>query len=556
MKGKYIKITSVILSAAVLLGGVGYAAAARGEKPESEESRLFSQRTSDKEETVYVIADADGNTEKVIVSEWLKNPDGAESLEDVSTLGDIMNVRGDETYTGSGSDITWAASGSDIYYQGRSDKALPVGVNVSYYLDNSQVTADELMGKSGHITVRFDYVNNEKRSQDGRTYYVPFALVTGLVLDNDSYKNISLVNGSLTNDGDRSIAVGVGFPGLGESLGLEEGKLPTYFEMSADVTDFDGITSMTVATNELFSQLNLDDVSSVSDLSDSLSELNDGALALVDGTKELYDGLSTLLTKSGELTEGIDTLYTGAKELNGGIANLKSGADTLSGGLSELDAGLSGLSSNSESLRSGAAQIAGSILASADSQLKAAGLELPALTMENYAAVLDGAIAAVGASGMDEAQAAAMTASLNGLRTQLDGIAAFYSGVATYTAGVDSAAAGSAELKAGAEQLSGGAAQLQSGSKALYGGIGTLKEGSTALVDGVTELCDGSKALRDGMQKFYDDGIKKLVDALDGELGDILDNLKTECDISRSYQSYGGISPDTEGATRFIIRIG
>lgn len=556
MKSKYIKTVSVMLAVAVLFGGVGYAASVRSEKPESEESVLFSQRTSDKEETVYVIADAEGNTEKIIVSEWLKNPDGADVIDDASSLEDIMNVRGDEAYTASGDSITWAASGNDIYYQGISNKELPVGVKVSYYLDNTQVTAEELMGKSGHITVRFDYTNSEKRTQDGKTYYVPFAMVTGLILDNDSYRNISLVNGSLTNDGDRCIAVGVGFPGLGESLNLDEDKLPEYFELSADVTDFEGITSVTLATNELFSQLNLDDVSSISDLSDSLGELNDGALALVDGTNELYDGLSELLTKSGELTDGIDALYSGAKELNSGAANLKSGAEALNGGLYELDAGLSALSAGSDTLRGGAEQVVGAVLAGADSQLKAAGLELPALTIENYTSVLEAAAAAVSVSGMDEAQASAVTASLNGLKAQLDSISAFYTGVLTYTAGVDSAAAGSAQLKAGAQQLADGTAQLQSGSKALYSGVGTLKDGSAALIDGVTQLRDGSKELRDGMEEFYDEGIKKLVDALDGELGDIIDSLRTECDLSRTYQSYGGISPDTEGTTRFIIRIG
>ena len=54
---------------------------------------------ADKEETVYVLSDANGNTNEVTVSTWLKNADGADGLNDKTNLTDIENVKGYETYT-------------------------------------------------------------------------------------------------------------------------------------------------------------------------------------------------------------------------------------------------------------------------------------------------------------------------------------------------------------------------------------------------------------------------------------------------------------------------
>ena len=85
-----------------------------------------------KEETVYVVASPDGTAKNVIVSEWLKNKDGAATVEDVSDLKDIENVKGEETFEKNGDKITWQADGKDIYYQGTTEKALPVTEKVTY----------------------------------------------------------------------------------------------------------------------------------------------------------------------------------------------------------------------------------------------------------------------------------------------------------------------------------------------------------------------------------------------------------------------------------------
>ena len=110
-----------------------------GDKTEAEEAG--------KEETVYVIAKADGSADDVIVSEWLKNKDGSDTLKDASDLKDITNVKGDETFTQNGDEITWDAQGNDIYYQGTTEKELPVTEKITYYLDGKEMKPEEIAGK-------------------------------------------------------------------------------------------------------------------------------------------------------------------------------------------------------------------------------------------------------------------------------------------------------------------------------------------------------------------------------------------------------------------------
>ena len=143
-----------------------------------------------KEETVYVLTDAAGEAQKIIVSDKLTNAEGADSLNDRSELQNIENVNGDETYqTGSDNQLIWNAQGRNICYQGTTDKELPIALTVRYRLDGKDISPEELAGKSGKVTIRFDYTNRQYETVeiDGKQekVYVPFAVLTGMLLDNE-----------------------------------------------------------------------------------------------------------------------------------------------------------------------------------------------------------------------------------------------------------------------------------------------------------------------------------------------------------------------------------
>lgn len=368
MKSK--KGLALILAASMLLSltGCGTAAALSAQQSAEESaaetsledtaiSLLTSGGHSDeagKEETVYVVADANGNPQQTIVENWLKNADGSDELTDKTNLTDIENTKGDEDYTeNADGTITWNAGGSDIYYQGKTDKELPVDVHVTYELDGREVTPEELAGASGHVVITFSYTNNTARQTvvDGKscTIYQPYVMVSGLLLDNDKASNVTVTNGKTVNDGDRTVVVGMAMPGLTESLGLADvadGKIdvPEDVTVEADVTDFSLLTTLTLASGDALKELGLDDVADLDDLESKIDELTDGSTKLVDGTSEFSDYMGQLSDAAGQLNDGATDVDTYMNALSDGLSTLQSAVTGLPDGASKLLAGTEALS--------------------------------------------------------------------------------------------------------------------------------------------------------------------------------------------------------------------
>lgn len=345
------------------------------------ESTSAKDTKTAKDETVYVIANADGSVKKIIVSDWIKNSLNEKNLKDKSELKDIKNVKGDESYVMDSDNMrVWNADGADIYYQGTISKELPVDLKVSYKLDGKAVSADEIAGKSGKATIRFDYVNKQysEVTIDGKTekIYVPFVMLTGLMLDNDVFTNVEVSNGKLINDGDRTVVAGFALPGLKENLALDSSKIeiPDYVEVTADVKNFSLTTTLTLATNSLFNEFDTSKLNTADDLQAQLNELTSGMSKLIDGSSELYGGLTTLLSKSKELAAGVDKLASGTNELASGTAALNAGLNTL-------------VSKNGD-LTAGAAKVFDTLLATVTTQFKDNGITV-SLTKENYKSELN-----------------------------------------------------------------------------------------------------------------------------------------------------------------------
>lgn len=751
------KILAICLCAALCLGGAGMAFAQASSKKADDQPVSAAQQAAElqqkisKDETVYVLTGADGSVKKIIVSDWLKNELGSASVADKSDLSDIENVKGDESYTINGDNMTvWDAQGNDIYYQGNIQKELPVGLSVRYYLDGKSVSPEELKGKSGKVTIRFDYENRQYETVQingvNQRIYVPFAMLTGMILDNDTFQNVQITNGKLVNDGDRTVVVGLAFPGLQENLNLSRDDLsiPDSVEITADVTNFSLGMTVTLACNDLFSQLGDVDLTSL-DSTSALDQLTGAMDQLLSGSSALYEGLSTLLDKSGELVSGVEELAQGAAAIKSGADSVDDGAAQLKAGLADLSSGLNTLSANSEALNSGAKQVFNSLLETAATQIRAKGLSVPDLTIENYAEELnaliksldettvyetalkqvtdaveaqrpvitqkvteavrqqveakvtaavrqqvtekvtaavqqqvtatvtdtvqqqvaeqviqaaanmskadyDAAVAAgmipqqtqdavnaaiqaqmgseavqskiaenVSAQMASEAVQSKITENIDtqisseavqatitentdaqmqteaiqatiqqqtelqvqkaisenmasdavqsqlkkasegaqtliALKASLDDYNTFYLGLLTYTGGVDDAAAGANALYAGADQLKDGTAQLRAGAAQLYNGVLQLQDGTPALVSGVTQLKDGAMQLSEGLQQFNRDGIQKLVNLLQNDVGDLSARVQATIDVSKDYRSFAGISDDAEGQVKFIYR--
>lgn len=323
-----------------------------------------------KEESVYVNADAQGTVDQITVSSWLKNAGTVKgNLEDESELNEIKNVKGEESFSSDGKKLTWNTDGQDIYYQGTTNKELPVSVTFTYFLDGKEVKPEKIKGQSGHLTIQIQYKNEEKKTVlvDGKEeeVYTPFVMMTGMILSNEHFQNVVIDNGKVISDGNNNIVVGFGMPGMKESLKLSDEMeqdltIPESLEIEADVTDFTMSSTYTVALTDLLDDLDLDEIVDVDSLQDSLEELEDAALALVSGSAELADGAKDLDSGVDEYTKGVDTLNAGIQKylgkngkidgsvteyVNGvnkaiqGVKDYTEGADALADGVTAYVAG-------------------------------------------------------------------------------------------------------------------------------------------------------------------------------------------------------------------------
>lgn len=432
-----------------------------------------------KEETVYILTDAQGGINQVIVSSWVKNGEGSNILPDVSDLYNIENVKGYEEYTaGENGSLTWDAQGSDIYYQGTTDKELPVDVKLSYTLDGEEITPEDLAGKSGRVTIRFDYENREKQKVDingnEEEIYVPFAMISGLVLPSDIFSNVEATNARLISEGDNLLAVGVAFPGLRDSLNLEEWKegiedeekkkeldelnIPEYIEISADAVDFDLNMTMTMAMSDVLSDISLTDSIDLNDINESMDDLESASRELIDGTSKLKDGTEELKGGTVELKDGTEELKNGAADLKDGTGKLRDGASELKDGTDELQNGASDLKDGTEKLAGGTKDLK----AGADT-LKGGTQELKEKSGELEA----------GAGKVDE-------------------------GAAQLTAGSRALAEGTKALAEGSVVLDAGAAQIQQGLASVDMAIGAMVKACRG-TDESMGLVEGSRSLTEGV---------------------------------------------------------
>lgn len=333
------------------------------------DSVSLKDNDADKDESVYLISDANGNVNKTIVVDHLKNKDKKDTLEDASNLSDIENVKGKEKFTQSGDKLTWQAGGKDIYYQGTATEEPPVTQKVTYYLDGKEISPEDLAGKSGKVKIRFDYTNTTSYTEtvngEKQTVSVPFAAITGLVLG-DGFENIEVTNGKVEVSDSSSVVLGYALPGLNDSLGIKDGDLdgdvniPEYMEMTADVKNFSMPAAMTFVVNasdyvstDGIDTSDLDDM--INDLKDASTQLQDGSKTLAEGTDTLADGLSTLQSKLGTFASGVGTLQSGLKTYTDGVSTLSGGLNKLNSNVPTLSNGITTLNSSAKSLNDGVA---------------------------------------------------------------------------------------------------------------------------------------------------------------------------------------------------------
>lgn len=331
----YKRVTALVTAActvAVMCGLPAFAFA--------EESGAAGVTGVTKEETVYIVTDSTGTQQDVIVSDHLQNKGKVKTIADETNLSDIENVKGEETFKQNGDALTWDAEGNSIYYQGKSENEVPVAMDVVYRLDGKVVSGSELQGQSGRVEIKINYQNDAEYK--GTT--VPFIVMTGIVVTDDSFKNIKIDHGKVIDDGDKLLVVGMAAPGLAQTLDIGETDLGigSSVTITGDADKFAVEDMMTVVTNSVFEDVDTDKLDDL-DYDDEIKQLDKGAKALVKGSKQLYDGLETVSDNMPALENGVGALNEGADKLNKGTKSAQKGAGQLKSGSKELQKGVSPL---------------------------------------------------------------------------------------------------------------------------------------------------------------------------------------------------------------------
>lgn len=492
-----------------------------------------------KDESVYVKADASGAVKNTTVTEWLKNP-GTGEIKDHSELKDIENIKGEETFVKENdSALSWNAEGKDIYYQGTTDKELPVEVKVSYKLNGKKVTPEEFSGKSGKAEICIEYINKSKESvsvsgqEEDMT--VPFTMVTAMMLPTDEYKNVTVDHGKVVSDAEKDIVVGVGFPGLEENLNLDglDIDLPKSVTITADVENASVESTVTVASADMLENFELENVDDFDSLENSIDELSnaseqlkdgssqaeDGANQLAEGTKELSGGLHTLNDKSGELISGVDNLAAGAGSYARGVneiavssAALAEGSGTLKEGIAAVQAGIGALKEGADQLVTGCTGVTGGLeglseaLSGASQAVQNLGVNIQTGEIAGTAseAARASVVEALVENGVDEATANSYAErAAASVGTVVEDALGKAAGSASVTgadqaeAAVGTAQTALGQIQKGMEKLSGGASGLQEGLGTLYEKSDSLSAGAETLAGSMGQLASGAAKLNE-----------------------------------------------------------
>lgn len=486
-----IAVLGLILS--VLTGSVSWAAITSGaeavgaeEKNETEKviekeyPNLLASPDADgemfKEETAYVVMDADGNVTETSVSEWLRNGKSQDKIKDVSDLKDIENTANDSEFTQDGNRLVWDAGGADIKYKGSTDKELPVKVNVSYYLDGEKMSASEIAGKKGRAEIRFSYKVNDSVESDGYTFKTPFTMASGVLLDDEHFTDVEVEGGKVIDDGSKCICLGIAIPNLKSNLNTDISALdvPESVSITAYTDNFEIDGTYTVALSGMFADMDLSDTGSlqdkVSELKGAMNKLSSASSQLVSGASELADGAETIDSKAGDIKKGAGSLSRGSSKLSKGAKSLSSGSTKLAKGTKKALAGTKELKDGTGALKKGSSD-----LSDGTEKLK------------------DG------------------SASLS------NGTARLKEGSASLSEGTGALKTGSANLAEGSGQLKAGTDALAEGAAALEQGYGQIKEGMTNLDTGLQSLSsegsNGSAII--GASDAYQKGMEQYAAALD-----------------------------------------
>ena len=515
---------------------------------------------SKKDETVNIQADASGTPIKTTVHTKLSNINSDKVIEDISNVTDISNSEGDEQFEQKDGKIYWQNLGDDISYTGVSDENLPIELKIRYYLDDNEISADEIAGKSGHIKIRFEYINQTSYE----SVHVPFACASIVMLDTNLFSNITVNHGKVSESDGTAIVLGYAFPSLKEDLNLSsyeniDLEIPESVEVEADTDAFTLNFTETLISNGLFNEIEDEDLDDLQELSDSFLDLGEAGDSLVSGGSKLKDAFSKLQEGMNAYLDGIEQLTSGVQQLSDVSSQINENTSTLVQGTKELSDTFNSIDVNT---------VSSTVMTEIQNDLNtlqtlSISLQAVSESLTTFETTLDSILENKNLSDEEknliQEQFDAMNQTISGIQEQLMSVLQDINTKVT-SINVD-------EMKTQLKSLQDATNSISEGTKVLSDGISGLNDGiskvhtalksatqnNTSIKEAMSQLSNGFTEFQKGIEELNTDGLQKLKDKGGVELSSLLDKIQLLKQADASYSSYTGLSQGQDGSVTFMI---
>ncbi len=277
-----------------------------------------------KNETVYVVLDPEGRVvdQRIVNRIYQGNNAEAEKIKDYGDYQTINNMTSEATPDLRGNIILWDSDllqEGDIYYEGITDKSLPVDFKIDYYLDGEKIEAAALVGKSGMLRIVIGVKNNLEiggmvsyQSYDGKTTqkkdpnYVPLLVQGTFTADLNKFSEIKATDGAGIITGQNINVSFMAFP-------YPEAEI--VLTMKGEEIELNPIMIMILPQLPPMPDLDMED--DLIKMLDGVTAMEEGLDALYKGADQIYQGLDLFRNKTNELLEKIKPLLSLIEEWPG-----------------------------------------------------------------------------------------------------------------------------------------------------------------------------------------------------------------------------------------------
>ncbi len=467
-----------------------------------------------KDETVYTKLNNDGSVKMTLVNNHIKNPNNLETLTDETDLLNILNINGKEKFTQNGTTLTWESQGKDIFYQGSTEKPLPIATKIKYYLNGEEKKLEDIIGANGKITIEMYFENKEERIVNiqgkNETLYTPFVVTSGLILKGETNKEITINNGRVIDNGESYIIGGLAVPGLSKSLEIENLKNLDEIKIEFETTKFELPNIYIIMTPKILEEKDLeifDKMSilynNVNKLKESIDQIENGSNELLTGTKQINDGNKAVYETLEMITSKVDKLKNGTNEINKGVEKLVSTLSSINL-LENLDVS-----------------------------------KIPELITANNVAIQT--LENLNTNNQYDKVLYALSEENKILTSIKDDILPNLANLQKETENL--------------KQLSAGSTTLYEGTKTLYEGLKELTSNTKTLSEGTNNLYEGLNNLNNGIHTFNNEGITSINNYLNWNVLPLQNKTKELIKLSNDYETFTMKNEGSSSSTKFIMSI-